>query len=94
MNALDPMIRRLIEEALLLGNDAFSDLNFNSTRFDYIWRVAFHQLMQGAWSANNIYTCGLPTVGQPCSAALADPPSPARMPSFLPLPPAHLHPHA
>ncbi|GLI64845.1 hypothetical protein VaNZ11_008226 [Volvox africanus] len=56
MNALDPMIRRLIEEALLLGNDAYSELNFNSTRFDYIWRVAFHQLIQGVWSANNIYT--------------------------------------
>ncbi|KAG2450719.1 hypothetical protein HYH02_004557 [Chlamydomonas schloesseri] len=56
MNALDPMVRRLIEEALLLGNDADADLNFNSTRFDYIWRVAYHQLMMGVWDANGIYT--------------------------------------
>ncbi|GFR48517.1 hypothetical protein Agub_g10412 [Astrephomene gubernaculifera] len=56
MNALDPMIRRLIEEALLLGNDAYSDINFNSTRFDYIWRVAYHQLIKGSWTANTIYT--------------------------------------
>ncbi|KAG2493479.1 hypothetical protein HYH03_008295 [Edaphochlamys debaryana] len=55
-NALDPMIRRLIEESLLLGNDAMPDLNFNNTRFDYIWRVAYHQLMQGVWAANAIYT--------------------------------------
>ncbi|GLC33063.1 hypothetical protein PLESTB_000374500 [Pleodorina starrii] len=54
-NALDPMIRRLIEEALLLGNDALTDLTFNSSRFDYIWRVAYHQLIQGAWAANSIY---------------------------------------
>lgn len=56
MNALDPMVRRLIEEALLLGNDADADLNFNSTRFDFVWRVAYHQLIMGVWDANGIYT--------------------------------------
>lgn len=55
-NAIDPMLRRLLEESLLLGNDNFTALNFNSTRFDYIWRVAYHQLLSAMWSANDIYT--------------------------------------
>jgi hypothetical protein len=52
------MLRRLILESQMLAADDPASLlgSFNSTRFDYVWRVAYHQLLQGAWAANDVYT--------------------------------------
>lgn len=55
MNALDPMLRRLLEEMNLLANDALTAINMTSPRFDYIWKVAYHQLLAGLWVSNTIY---------------------------------------
>lgn len=58
MNALDPMMRRLLEELELLANDADADINMTSPRFDFIWKVAYHQLLDGLWQSNDYYSGG------------------------------------
>ncbi|PNW87648.1 hypothetical protein CHLRE_02g142166v5 [Chlamydomonas reinhardtii] len=46
-NAIDPMMRRLMRECTLLSLDDLADVNANSTRWQYVWRVARSDLHDG-----------------------------------------------
>ncbi|GIL79405.1 hypothetical protein Vretimale_18290 [Volvox reticuliferus] len=46
-HAIDPMMRRLIQEATLLSLDDLADINHTSSRWQYMWTVAQQDLHDG-----------------------------------------------
>ncbi|KAG2422329.1 hypothetical protein HXX76_016114 [Chlamydomonas incerta] len=46
-NAIDPMMRRLMRECTLLSLDDLADVSANSSRWQYVWRVARSDLHDG-----------------------------------------------
>ncbi|KXZ48338.1 hypothetical protein GPECTOR_28g744 [Gonium pectorale] len=46
-HAIDPMMRRLMSEATLMGLDAIADVNASSSRWQYVWQVAREDLHEG-----------------------------------------------
>ena len=55
-HALDPMIIRLMDELLLLVSDSPANVNLNSSRMDYVWKVGYHSLIQGLYSSSQFYS--------------------------------------
>lgn len=51
-------MRRFLEEARLMVADIDVDVTLNSTRIDFIWRVAYQSLVEGLRVSSAYYSSG------------------------------------
>lgn len=53
---LHVLVMRFIEEVTLLSNDDLRDVHPNSSRYDYIWRVASYDMFDGFFTASSMFS--------------------------------------